>query len=74
MTDASPITFNTGDGIALSNQPKNSARSGQNRQMTRPSDAMQLSPLPGSSNGFDLESRIRPGWPSPLKDRMGSVD
>jgi hypothetical protein len=41
MTDASPITFNTGDGIALSNQPKNSARSGQNRQMTRPSDATQ---------------------------------
>ena len=41
MTDASPITLNTGDGIVVSNQPKNSARSGQNRQMTRPSDATQ---------------------------------
>ena len=43
MTDtaASPIKSNTGDGIAASNQPENAAGSGQNHQMTRPSDATQ---------------------------------
>jgi len=30
MTDASPIKLNTGDGIAVSSQPKNSPRNGQN--------------------------------------------
>ncbi len=43
MTDtaASPIKSNTGDGIAASNQPENAAGSGQNHQLTRPSDATQ---------------------------------
>ncbi len=39
LTDASPIKLDTGDAIAVSNQPENAARSGHNRRMTRPCNA-----------------------------------
>ncbi len=35
-TAASPIKLDTGDAIAVSNQPENAARSGHNYRMTRP--------------------------------------
>ena len=41
MTDTatSPIKLDTGDAIAVSNQPENAARSDHNRRMTRPCNA-----------------------------------